>query len=73
MTVLLKTPRLTVPGAITKKAGIKPGDLVEFTVRQGTITIYTSAHPDESRYPLDTPTSFGNADGGHRKSSTSRL
>src|SRR5215467_5184227 len=56
MTVLVKKQSLTVPEAITKKAGIKPGDLVAFTVRQGTITIHATAEPNESRLPLYTPT-----------------
>src|SRR2546430_12150030 len=56
MTVLVKTSRLNVPEAITKKAGIKPGDFVALTVRQGTITISAASQPDESRYPLYTPT-----------------
>src|SRR5947209_4178193 len=56
MTVLVKKPALTVPEAITKKAGIKPGDSVAFTVRQGTITIRATAQPNESRFPLYTPT-----------------
>jgi mRNA-degrading endonuclease RelE of RelBE toxin-antitoxin system/bifunctional DNA-binding transcriptional regulator/antitoxin component of YhaV-PrlF toxin-antitoxin module len=50
MTLLVKKSRLTVPEAITKKAGIKPGDLVAFTVRQGTITIHASAPTNESRF-----------------------
>lgn len=57
MTVLVKKPSFTVPEAITKKAGIKPGDLVAFTVRQGTITIHqATAQPHESRLLLYTPT-----------------
>ena len=56
MTVLVKTPSLNVPKAITKKAGIRPGDLVEFTAGRGTITIRTATLPNESRYPLYTPT-----------------
>jgi bifunctional DNA-binding transcriptional regulator/antitoxin component of YhaV-PrlF toxin-antitoxin module len=56
MTVLVKTPGLNVPEAITKKAGIRPGDLVEFTARRGAITIRTTTLPNESRYPLYTPT-----------------
>src|SRR5437870_4729229 len=56
MTVLVKKPSLTVPESITKKAGIKPGDLVAFTVRQGTITIHATTQPNESRFPLYTPT-----------------
>jgi bifunctional DNA-binding transcriptional regulator/antitoxin component of YhaV-PrlF toxin-antitoxin module len=57
MTVLVKNkPGLTVPQAIQKKAGIRPGDLIEFTAAKGTITIRTAKPPDESRYPLYTPT-----------------
>jgi hypothetical protein len=56
MTVLVKTSSLSVPEAITKKAGIRPGDLVGFVARQGTITIRTTTPPNESRYPLYTPT-----------------
>lgn len=57
MTVLVKNkPGLTVPQAIQKKAGIRPGDLIEFTAAKGTITIRTAKLPDESRYPLYTPT-----------------
>jgi hypothetical protein len=55
MTVLVKKPSLSIPEAITKKAGIKPGDLVAFTVRRGTITISTT-NIDESRFPIYTPT-----------------
>lgn len=54
MTVRVAKPGLSVPEAITKKAGIKPGDVVEFTVQRGTITI--SAHLNASRYPLYSPT-----------------
>src|SRR5208283_4846228 len=56
MTVLVKRSSLNVPVAVTKKAGIRPGDLVEFTARRGTITIRTATLPNESRYPLYTPT-----------------
>jgi len=55
MTVSVKKQGLSVPPTITRKAGIKPGDLVEFTVRQGTITIHAAAQLNESRYPLYTP------------------
>ena len=56
MTVLVKKPGLSIPEAIAKKAGIKPGDWVEFTVRRGAITILASPQLNESRYPLYTPT-----------------
>jgi anaerobic selenocysteine-containing dehydrogenase len=57
MTVLVKDKLgLSVPGAITKKAGIKPGDLVEFTAARGTITIRSTILPNEASYPLYTPT-----------------
>lgn len=56
MTVLVKTASLNVPKAVTKKAGIKPGDLVEFTARKGSITIRTATLLNESRYPPSTPT-----------------
>lgn len=56
MTVSVKKKGLSVPEIITRKAGIQPGDLVEFSVRGGTITIHAAAQPDESRYPLYTPT-----------------
>ncbi|SPF56604.1 hypothetical protein SBA4_90007 [Candidatus Sulfopaludibacter sp. SbA4] len=56
MTVLVKTPSLNVPEAIAKKAGIRPGDLVEFIAGRGTITIRTATLPNESRFPLYTPT-----------------
>jgi hypothetical protein len=55
MTVSVKKRGLNIPETITRKAGIKPGDLVQWTVRQGTITIH-AAQVDESRYPLYTPT-----------------
>jgi bifunctional DNA-binding transcriptional regulator/antitoxin component of YhaV-PrlF toxin-antitoxin module len=56
MTVSVKKQGLSVPETITRKAGIKPGDLVEFTVRQGIITIHAAAQLNESRYPTYTPT-----------------
>ena len=56
MTISVKKQGLSVPETITKKAGIKPGDLVEFTVRQGTITIQAAAQVNESRHPPNTPT-----------------
>jgi bifunctional DNA-binding transcriptional regulator/antitoxin component of YhaV-PrlF toxin-antitoxin module len=56
MTVSVKKDGLSVPRTVTRKAGIKPGDLVEFTVRQGTITIQPAAKIDESRYSPYTPT-----------------
>ena len=56
MTVSVKKQGLSVPETITRKAGIKPGDLVRFSVRQGTITIRPAAQPDPSRYPLYAPT-----------------
>ncbi len=56
MTVSVKKRGLSVPQMITREAGIRPGDLVEFRVRRGTITIHAAAQPDESRYPLYTPT-----------------
>ncbi|MEI9976851.1 MAG: hypothetical protein WDO73_35255 [Ignavibacteriota bacterium] len=55
MTVSVNKQGLNVPGTITRKAGIKPGDLVKFTVRQGTITIH-AAKVDESRRSPNTPT-----------------
>ena len=45
MTVIVKTPGLHIPTAIAKKAGINPGDSVEFVARRGMITI-TSTQPD---------------------------
>jgi bifunctional DNA-binding transcriptional regulator/antitoxin component of YhaV-PrlF toxin-antitoxin module len=56
MTALVKKHRLSIPEAVIKKAGIKPGDLVAFTVRPGAITVSTTTLPDESRHPLYTPT-----------------
>jgi bifunctional DNA-binding transcriptional regulator/antitoxin component of YhaV-PrlF toxin-antitoxin module len=56
MTVSVKKQGLNVPETITRKAGIKPGDLVEFTVSKGTITIHAAGQLDESRFPLYTPT-----------------
>jgi hypothetical protein len=56
MMVSVKKRGLSVPQTITRKAGIKPGDLVEFTVCQGTITIHAGAQANESRYPPYTPT-----------------
>lgn len=56
MTVSVKKQGLSVPETIARKAGIKPGDLVEFIVRQGTITIHAAAQLNESRYPPYTPT-----------------
>ena len=46
MTVLVKNrPSLTIPQAIAKKAGFKPGDLIEFKVTRGTVTVRTTAFP----------------------------
>lgn len=56
MTALAKKQGISVPETIARKAGIRPGDLVEFTVRQGTITIHAAPQHNESRYPLYTPT-----------------
>lgn len=56
MTVAVKKQGIRVPQTITRKAGIKAGDLVELTVRQGTITIHAAARIDENRSPLYTPT-----------------
>jgi bifunctional DNA-binding transcriptional regulator/antitoxin component of YhaV-PrlF toxin-antitoxin module len=39
-TVKNKTP-LTVPDAVRRRAGFKPGDQVEFKVSRGTVTILT--------------------------------
>ena len=55
MTVAVKK-RLSVPESITKKAGIKPGDVVEFTVRDGAITIRPAVQVEERSYPTYTPT-----------------
>jgi len=50
-TVKSKTP-LTVPDAVRRRAGFKPGDQVEFKVSRGTVTILTRrlvAHdPDDT-------------------------
>jgi len=56
MTVSVKKEGLSVPKTIAKRAGIRPGDVVEFTVRKGAITIRAAAHADEGRYPIYTPT-----------------
>jgi len=56
MTVFVKRQGLSVPKTIARKAGIRPGDLVEFTVCQGTITIHATPQHNESRYPPYTPT-----------------
>jgi bifunctional DNA-binding transcriptional regulator/antitoxin component of YhaV-PrlF toxin-antitoxin module len=57
MTVLVKNKLgLKVPQAIQKQAGIRPGDLIEFTAVKGTITIRTAQLSHESRFPLYTPT-----------------
>jgi bifunctional DNA-binding transcriptional regulator/antitoxin component of YhaV-PrlF toxin-antitoxin module len=57
MTVLVKNKLvLQVPEAIQKKAGIRPGDLIEFTAAKGTITIRAATPSKESRVPLYTPT-----------------
>src|SRR5579872_5850197 len=56
MTISVKNHGLKVPETITRKAGIKPGDLVQFTVRQGTITIHAAAQVNEKSFPLFTPT-----------------
>src|SRR5215471_16431732 len=42
MTVSVKKQGLSVPATITRKAGIQPGDLVEFTARKGVITIHST-------------------------------
>jgi bifunctional DNA-binding transcriptional regulator/antitoxin component of YhaV-PrlF toxin-antitoxin module len=56
MTVSVKKEGISVPKTIAKRAGIRPGDVVEFTVRKGAITIRAAANADESRYPTYTPT-----------------
>jgi hypothetical protein len=46
MTVLVKNkPGLTIPHVIAKKAGFKPGDLIEFKVTRGTVTVRTTKFP----------------------------
>jgi AbrB family looped-hinge helix DNA binding protein len=48
MTVTLKPKtEITVPKSIRRKAGIKPGDRVEFSVTNRTITISPKLTPDE--------------------------
>jgi AbrB family looped-hinge helix DNA binding protein len=48
MTVTLKhKSEITVPKSIRKKAGLKPGDRVEFKVSDRTITIVPKLTPDE--------------------------
>ena len=46
MTVLVKNkPSLTIPQAIAKKAGFKSGDMIEFKVTRGTVTVRTTTFP----------------------------
>jgi AbrB family looped-hinge helix DNA binding protein len=48
MTVTLKSKtEITVPKSIRRKAGIKPGDRVEFSVTGRTINIIPKLSPDE--------------------------
>ncbi len=48
MTVTLKTKaEITVPKSIRRKAGIKPGDRVEFSVSGRVINITPKLSPDE--------------------------
>jgi AbrB family looped-hinge helix DNA binding protein len=48
MTVSLKPKtEITVPKSIRRRAGIKPGDRVEFKVSDRTITIVPKLTPDE--------------------------
>jgi len=48
MTVTLKhETEITVPGSIRRKAGLKPGDKVEFKVSDRTIMIVPKLTPDE--------------------------
>jgi AbrB family looped-hinge helix DNA binding protein len=48
MTVTLKTKNeITVPKSIRRKAGIKPGDQVEFSVSGRVINITPKLSPDE--------------------------
>lgn len=48
MTVTLKPKtEITVPKSIRRRAGIKPGDRVEFKVSDRTITIIPKLTPDE--------------------------
>lgn len=56
MAVSANKKGVNVPESVTRKAGIKPGDLVEFVVRQGTITIQATGQSNEKRYPSYTPT-----------------
>jgi len=56
MTVAVKKQGLSVPESITKRAGIKAGDVVEFTVRDGAITIRPAIQVEKRSYPTYTPT-----------------
>ena len=48
MTVILKPKtEITVPKSVRRKAGMKPGDRVEFRVSGRTITIAPKLSPDE--------------------------
>lgn len=48
MTVTLKQKtEITVPKSVRRKAGLKPGDRVEFKVSERTITIVPKLTPDE--------------------------
>jgi len=54
MTVTLKPKtEITVPKSIRRKAGIKPGDQVEFSVSGRVITIIPK-DPSRSDYPMET-------------------
>ena len=43
MTVVVTRKPIVIPPAILKRAGIKPGDLLEFTAEPGKITIRKAA------------------------------
>lgn len=48
MTVTLKPKtEITVPRSIRRKAGLKPGDKLEFSVTNRTITIFPKLTPEE--------------------------
>jgi AbrB family looped-hinge helix DNA binding protein len=50
MPVILKPKaEITVPRSIRRKAGIKPGDRVEFSVSDGVINIRPKLSPDEAQ------------------------
>jgi bifunctional DNA-binding transcriptional regulator/antitoxin component of YhaV-PrlF toxin-antitoxin module len=49
MTIQVTNKPIVIPQAILKQAGIKPGDLVEFTASPGIVTVRKAAATSQRR------------------------